>query len=135
MTRQPFLFLSVAFLFLLLHQTILVGAETKKCDNPEDPKCPSRPHIIRCAGEFLDKNKNKLLERSELEDAIDSLPWYAKGVLKIIGSVDKIMVKCDADGDGAISMEDDMTATEETCLASCFKRRAFKSAFFPECDL
>lgn len=45
------------------------------------------------------------------------------------------MVKCDADGDGAISMEDDMTATEETCLASCFKRRAFKSAFFPECDL
>jgi len=120
---------------LLLHQTILVGAETKKCDNPEDPKCPSRPHIIRCAGEFLDKNKNKLLERSELEDAIDSLPWYAKGVLKIIGSVDKIMVKCDADGDGAISMEDDMTATEETCLASCFKRRAFKSAFFPECDL
>ena len=82
MTRQPFLFLSVAFLFLLLHQTILVGAETKKCDNPEDPKCPSRPHIIRCAGEFLDKNKNKLLERSELEDAIDSLPWYAKGALQ-----------------------------------------------------
>jgi len=45
------------------------------------------------------------------------------------------MGKCDADGDGAISMEKDMTATEETCLASCFKKRAFKSAFFPECDL
>ena len=45
------------------------------------------------------------------------------------------MVKCDADGDDAISMDKDMPATEETCLATCFKRKAFKSAFFPDCDL
>lgn len=74
-----------------------------------------------------------MLEREELEEAIDSLPWLARGVLKIIGSVDKIMEKCDADNDGAIGMETDMPATEETCLASCFKRKAFKSAFFSEC--
>ena len=67
-----------------------------------------------------------MLEREELEEAIDSLPWLARGVLKIIGSVDKIMEKCDADNDGAIGMETDMPATEETCLASCFKRKAFK---------
>ena len=102
---------------------------------PEDPACPSRPHIIRCAAAHLDVNKNNKLEREELQGAIDSLPFLARGVLKIIGSVDKIMAKCDADGDGAISIDHDMDATKETCLATCFKRKSFKRAFFPECDL
>lgn len=99
----------------------------------EDPSCPSRPHIIRCAAKYLDTNKNKKLERSELETAIAELPWLARGVLKIIGSVDKIMDKCDANKDGAIGILDDMPKTEDTCLATCFKRKAFKSAFFPDC--
>lgn len=115
---------------------------TQECSNPEvgcpteeDPNCPSRPHIIRCAGKYLDTDQNMSLERGELEAAIDSLSWYSRGILKVIGSVNKIMAKCDADEDGAISIEKDMAATEETCLATCFKRRAFKAAFFPECDL
>ena len=82
----------------------------------------------------MDLNNNKKLERSELETAIDNLPWYSRSILKVIGSIDKIMAKCDADGDGAIGIETDMPVTEETCLASCFKRKAFKSAFFPDCD-
>ena len=53
----------------------------------------------------------------------------------MIGSVNKIMDKCDYDGDGAISVDHDMEKTKDTCLATCFKRRAFKGAFFPECDL
>ncbi len=112
------------------------GQECKASDDAstaEDPSCPSRPHIIRCAGKYLDLNKNKKLERSELETAIDSLSFVARGVLKIIGSVDKIMGKCDADGDGAISMKADMKATEKTCLATCTKRKYFKAAFFPDC--
>jgi hypothetical protein len=60
---------------------------------------------------------------------------YARGVLKILGSVDKIMIKCDFDGDDAIGIDYDMSHNSETCLATCFKRRAFKSAFFPDCDL
>jgi hypothetical protein len=40
-----------------------------------------------------------------LEAAIESLPWLSKGVLKVIGSVDMIMSKCDANGDGAIDMK------------------------------
>mmetsp|Transcript_12010 Transcript_12010/g.16798 ORF Transcript_12010/g.16798 Transcript_12010/m.16798 type:complete len:177 (-) Transcript_12010:1092-1622(-) len=102
---------------------------------PEDPGCPSRPHIIRCAAAHLDINKNNKLDRKELQDAIDSLPWLARGVLKILGSVDSIMSKCDADGDDAIGIDTDMESTKETCLASCFKRKAFKQAFFPDCDL
>jgi hypothetical protein len=47
----------------------------------EDPNCPSREHVIRCAGLHLDTNKNGLLERSELQDAIDRLPWYGRGEL------------------------------------------------------
>jgi hypothetical protein len=51
-----------------------------ECANPEatvaiDPNCPDRNHVVRCAGEYLDKNKNGLLERSELQGAIDALPW------------------------------------------------------------
>mmetsp|Transcript_26194 Transcript_26194/g.53662 ORF Transcript_26194/g.53662 Transcript_26194/m.53662 type:complete len:173 (-) Transcript_26194:525-1043(-) len=109
--------------------------EEEEEKEPEDPKCPSRPHIIRCAAASLDKNKNDKLERAELQEAIDALPWFSRGVLKILGSVDKIMEKCDADGDDAIGMFDDMEKTKEQCLASCFKRKAFKGAFFPECDL
>jgi hypothetical protein len=60
---------------------------------------------------------------------------YARGVLKILGSVDKMMKKCDVDGDDAIGIDYDMSHNSETCLATCFKLRAFKSAFFPECDL
>lgn len=146
------------FLFILLVVvTVAVsanegGEQQQECANPGengeclaeekievieeeiDPKCPSRPHIIRCAAHYLDVNHNGKLERQELSDAIDKLPWYSRGVLKIIGSVDKIMKKCDYDGDGAISIVHDMENTKETCLATCFKRKAFKSAFFPECD-
>ena len=60
---------------------------------------------------------------------------YARGILQILGSVDKMMKKCDVDGDDAISIDYDMEHNKETCLATCFKRRAFKSAFFPDCDL
>jgi hypothetical protein len=102
---------------------------------PQDPKCPSRPHIIRCAAMHLDTNRNNKLDRPELEHAIEQLSWLARGVLKIIGSVNSIMKKCDYDGDDAISIDYDMENTADTCLATCFKRRAFKSAFFPECDL
>lgn len=101
----------------------------------DDPKCPSRPHIIRCAAINLDTNKNNKLERIELETAINALPWYSKGILKILGSIDKIMQKCDFDQDGAIGIDDDMENTKDICLATCFKRRAFKGAFFPDCQL
>jgi hypothetical protein len=118
------------------------GCGTGECANPdmaaippaEDDSCPTRPHIIACAAKFLDTNQNGKLDRIELETAIDKLPWYSRGILKIIGSVDKIMAKCDVDGDGAIGIDYDMSNNQETCLASCFKRKAFKGAFFPECE-
>lgn len=47
----------------------------------EDPSCPSREYVIRCAGIHLDVNKNGMLERKELQDAIDKLPWYGRGEL------------------------------------------------------
>jgi len=99
------------------------------------PNCPSRKHVIACAAKYLDKNENGLLERSELQGAIDKLPWLSRGLLKILGSVDKMMTKCDMDGDDAISIGYDMDHNAETCLATCFKRRAFKSAFFAECEV
>ena len=105
----------------------------KEEEEEEDPACPSRPHIIRCAQKYLDTNQNNQLEKSELETAMNSVPWILRSLLKIIGSVDSIMVKCDADGDGAIGVVGDMQATEETCLATCFKRKAFKKLFFPDC--
>lgn len=129
---------TILSLVLVLSLSSLIWAENEcvadQVSAPEDPNCPSRSHIIRCAGKYLDTNQNQKLERSELETAINTLPWYARGVLKVIGSIDKIMKKCDADGDDAIGMDTDMPATEDTCLATCFKRKAFKAAFFPECD-
>ena len=37
----------------------------------EDPNCPSRALVIRCAGKYLDTNQNGKLERAELEAAIN----------------------------------------------------------------
>lgn len=99
----------------------------------ENPKCPSRPHVVRCAAKYLDANHNGALEREELESAMGDVSWIVRGLLKVIGSVDSIMKKCDADGDGKITIEQDMEATKETCLATCFKRNAFKRLFFPDC--
>lgn len=131
--------LRYTILIALLLSTAIINTfaaaveQTCTAGSCEDPSCPSRPHIIRCAAKYLDANKNQKLERSELETAISELPWLARGVLKIIGSVDKIMDKCDANKDGAIGILDDMPMTEDTCLATCFKRKSFKSAFFPDC--
>jgi hypothetical protein len=120
------------------------ASSQEECVNPDaavrtepyiDPKCPSREHVTLCAGRYLDKNRNGKLERSELQAAIDSLPWYGRGILNILGSVDKMMQKCDVDKDDAISMGYDMVHNAETCLATCFKRMAFKKAFFPDCQL
>ena len=99
----------------------------------EDPKCPSRPHVVRCAAKYLDTDQNGALEREELDSAMKGVSWIVRGLLKVIGSTDSIMKKCDADGDGKITIEQDMEATKETCLATCFKRKAFKQLFFPEC--
>jgi hypothetical protein len=75
---------------------LLLAADAQECSNPEvcvstdgkiddqssskvvveDPKCPSRGQIIRCAGTHLDLDKNGKLERAELQQAIDQLPWY-----------------------------------------------------------
>ena len=109
------------------------AAPAVEASGEEDPKCPSRPHVIRCAAKYLDTNSNGALERVELETAMGEVSWIVRGLLKVIGSVDAIMKKCDADGDGQITIEHDMEATKETCLATCFKRKAFKSLFFPEC--
>jgi hypothetical protein len=49
----------------------------------EDPSCPSRPYVIRCAGEYLDTNKNGKLERAELQTGIDKLPWYGRGACQL----------------------------------------------------
>mmetsp|Transcript_11461 Transcript_11461/g.25175 ORF Transcript_11461/g.25175 Transcript_11461/m.25175 type:complete len:175 (+) Transcript_11461:94-618(+) len=115
------------------------SADDSSCITPEeepsaeDPKCPSRPHVIRCAAKYLDTNQNGALEREELDSAMGEVSWIVRGLLKVIGSTDAIMKKCDADGDGKIDIATDMEATKETCLASCFKRNAFKRLFFPEC--
>jgi len=110
-----FILVLVATLFVSL-PTLIVGescaAGEGECANPdapdadgtaveedpvkedpvkEDPNCPSRYLIIRCAGEHLDENKNGKLDRSELQGAIDKLPWYARGILQILGSVDKMV--------------------------------------------
>jgi hypothetical protein len=45
----------------------------------EDPNCPSREYVIRCSAEYLDTDKNGKVERAELQTAIDTLPWYARG--------------------------------------------------------
>jgi len=55
---------------------VVPATETEKPKAPVDPNCPDRDHIIRCAGKYLDKNKNGKLDRAELEEAIGSLPWY-----------------------------------------------------------
>ena len=96
------IFIALSILFIC--SPTLVGADDAcssgegECANPdapgaaeEDPNCPSRELIIRCAGKHLDANKNGKLDRDELENAIDSLPWYARGILQILGSVDKMV--------------------------------------------
>lgn len=91
-------FLRLLALFLALTVAVLadsdeqcVGGEGEcAADEPvqtmteteEDPKCPSRRHIIQCAGQYLDTNNNGKLDRSELQAAIDSLPWYDMRVAK-----------------------------------------------------
>ena len=35
-------------------------AETTTDSSDEDPHCPSRPHVIRCAAKYLDSNGNRL---------------------------------------------------------------------------
>ena len=48
-------------------------------DNSNRSNCPTRDTVIKCAGVHLDRNHNGYLERSELQAAMDSLPWYARG--------------------------------------------------------
>lgn len=59
---------------------------------PEDPHCPSREFVIRCAGIYLDKNQNGKLEREELQSAIDKLPWYSRGKFGLVCVL--VCVKC-----------------------------------------
>ena len=83
-------FLSVIALLLLLVVSCHAEGECAnsneagECINPdagatpevsstteEDPNCPSRAHVISCAGKYLDTNQNGKLERAELETAIN----------------------------------------------------------------
>jgi len=69
--------------------------EERTKEEANSNKCPSREHVVKCAGMYLDKNNNGLLERQELQAAIDALPWYSRGIISILGSVDKVSsLKC-----------------------------------------
>ncbi|GMI51525.1 hypothetical protein ScalyP_jg2847 [Parmales sp. scaly parma] len=122
---------------LLVNAQAVIGVAVDQNNDltPSEDCIISRPVVIACAAKFLDTNHNNNLDREELEYAISQLNFLARKVLTIIGSVDAIMEKCDHDKDGAISIHADMGATTTTCLASCYKRRAFKAAFFPDCDI
>jgi EF hand len=100
-----------------------------------DPNCPNRSHIVKCAGKYLDLDQDGYLSRQELDVAMNRLPWYGRGISQLLESTEKMMQKCDIDKDGFISIDYDMVHNGETCLKTCFKRRAFKSSFFPDCDL
>ena len=60
--------LTVLFLLLIVscYAEGECDASADQCANPEtvsepegeDPNCPSRPYVIRCAAEYLDTNKN-----------------------------------------------------------------------------
>ena len=100
------LLLFVVSAYVVTADTFECGGESEgQCANPdvtvEDPSCPSRELIIRCAGKHLDTNGNGKLDRSELEAAIGSLPWFARGILQILGSVDKMVGRNDLRGDSA----------------------------------
>lgn len=82
-------FLSIVALLLLVALSCRAEGECAnsneegECINPEaatpepstateeDPNCPSRALVIRCAGQYLDTNQNGKLERAELEAAIN----------------------------------------------------------------
>merc|ERR1712176_329483 len=115
-----------------VQNTTTVGRTTSM--EEEDPKCPSHELIIRCTAKHLDYNSNGKLERSELQSTINKLPWFSKGILRLFGSVDYIMQKCDVDGDDAISMDYDMIHNKDRCWESCLLRKAFRNWYFPDCD-
>lgn len=45
----------------------------------DDPNCPPRPHVIRCAAKYLDTNHNGRLEKEELESAMGGVSWLLRG--------------------------------------------------------
>ena len=51
------------------------SAKTEVSESMEDPNCPSRELIIKCVGIFLDLDKDGRLSRTELENAMSTLPW------------------------------------------------------------
>jgi len=78
------------------------NTEQGECENPEakisdappeDPNCPSRAYVIRCAGIHLDKNQNGKLERAELQSAIDKLRWYSRGQSLVL-LLDRLNIRC-----------------------------------------
>lgn len=121
------------YLFLLFVAIVTMASTTLaescssgegECANPdvvaaeEDPNCPSRDLIIRCAGKHLDANQNGKLDRNELEDAIGSLPWFARGILQILGSVDKM-----------VSREEKLSRAREIDNRYCLEFSSFLSIF------
>jgi hypothetical protein len=52
-----------------------------------DKGCPDRGHIIRCAGKYLDTNQNGKLDRSELDAAIERLPWSVVYTRYSVGAI------------------------------------------------
>ncbi|EJK65210.1 hypothetical protein THAOC_13959, partial [Thalassiosira oceanica] len=113
------------------------GCADETCANPEatdeaeDPSCPSRygseAWRTRQGGQsgekFLSASTTRRLGVGNLKflpSKTHVLPDLTWSLLRVIGSVDAIMKKCDADGDGKITIDGDMEQTKETCLASCF---------------
>ncbi len=60
-------------------EVVVEASEVVESTVAEDPHCPSREYVIKCAGIYLDTNQNGKLEREELQLAIDKLPWYSRG--------------------------------------------------------
>lgn len=85
----------------------------------------SREQVLDCiAGkkEMFDTDGDDALDLEELKTLFhETIPKTYHPFLKSLGGVEATMKHCDVDEDGKISNED-FKHSEDTCLASCWKR-------------
>ena len=67
------------------------------------------------------------ISRVEMQSVLDGAPHAIKWAIQKVGAVEGVLLDCDANGDGVVTIEE--VDTTGTCLDSCWKQ--FAIGFLP----
>lgn len=102
----------------LYHVLLLLGSSSACWFSSKKKSMSHIAKYMNTHGHSMDRG----MSRRDFELLVDDMPGSLAWIVHKVGGIDKVMRKCDADGDGTVYIPEALKAKH--CLVDCWKQTA-----------